>query len=227
MPSKPPSKKIKVFGRKGAYSHNYDPYTTFSTQAEARQDASRLKAAGGKPRSPRTPTFYTVLQYKQKGKIDKLRSVPQGPHVVPHFFVYDKLISGRSNRKYLRKIASTLPDANEYQNMVDSEVGPGHVKSLQAAQAIVLYQKRYKKIAGLLRKKNTTELEDVTLVHTINKAIQLNPYGTYAYLGKGAGKRALKGKGERRDKPIKEQIDWGKFKDGDAGKAYIKTWVNM
>lgn len=78
--------------------------------------------------------------------------------------------------------------------------------------------------------KNGSELQEIRMAHTINKMIQMDPYGSYAYKGKGAGKGAIKGKGESSLKPLDQQIDLPKnsgISDTSAVKTRSQTFMDL
>ena len=86
-------KKTKISRTARGYFHDLDPYTFHSTKNDAVVDRSRL-AKGGlgiKSRKPRVSTFYTLMQDKRKNSPTKFGTVPQGPHIFPHFAIHNGL----------------------------------------------------------------------------------------------------------------------------------------
>ena len=73
--------------------------------------------------------------------------------------------------------------------------------------AKAIFKKRYSKYLALQKLGTArSEAQTIKYAHAINRLIQLHPYGSYAYKGKGAGKSALKGKGESSLLPLAKQI---------------------
>ena len=77
----PSVKKARIVPTARGYFHDLDPYKFFPTKADAIKDRARLLklGVGLKSRSPRVPTFYTVLQ----GHHDEVRKRAAGPTHVP------------------------------------------------------------------------------------------------------------------------------------------------
>ena len=199
--SKNPRAKVQAVAT--GYFNDRDPYRTFATKAEARQEGTRLKGLL-KKRSSRVVTFYGVLQDPRKGVPEKnFPTTKQGPHTIPHYYVLDALVNARGDDR-LDELADLRLTPAKFKQIVDAEIPVGHIKRRRAEVAVELYKRVYKRAAPLLTKMKSqglaalTEPEQIKLVHTINKAFQLHTYQTYSYKGKGASKKALAGKGERR-----------------------------
>lgn len=195
------------------YWHDLDPYTRHSTKTGAQQDRSRLFLGIKKnnfklkPRKARVSTFYTILQDKRKNNPTKFTSVPQGPHTFPHFALHDAITEAKQQGK-LDDFHSQIPSPTDYDKLVASEIPVGHVKEPRAKIAQGIYKKRHTAYLMLKAKGvGRTEFETIRYAHTINKLIQLHPYGSYAYKSGGASKKALKGKGESSTKSVDTQID--------------------
>lgn len=205
MPSK--IKKARITSTARGYFHDLDPYTFHPTKAQAAAERSRLlKAVGAKSRSPRVSTFYTVLQDKRKNNPQKFGSVPQGPHTFPHHGIHGALAEARAQGKF-DVFDPVIPTPSQFQQRIDLEVPVGHVKRHRADLASGIFKKRHARFKKLRALAARTEIEDIRLAHVINKLVQIDPHGSYAYKGKGAGKGALKGKGESANQPLAQQID--------------------
>ena len=210
---KPKIKKTKISRTSLGYYHDLDPYTFHKTLRETQFDRNRIKEipqslAVVKSRSPRVPTFYTYMQDKRKSlsvsaKV-KFRSVPQGPHVIPHHGLHRALAIARE-KKYYDVFNHLIPNPKDYNKLVDDEIGANHVKKSERAEIVKSdYQRLYERMFSLRSKvdKYKNNLVDVKYFHTVNCLLNLHPYGTYGYKANGAGKKALQGKGERNNKPI-------------------------
>ncbi len=189
------------------YFHDFDPYTLHPTKKAATTERSRLsKLTGVKKRAPRVSTFYTILQDKRKNDPSKFGSVPQGPHTFPHHGIHHGIIEARKLGK-LSEFSSVIPSPADYNKRVNKEIPPNHTKRARAVKAQIIFKKRFLRFDQLKKMKNLPEVREIAFAHVINKLIQMDPYGSYAYKGKGAGKRALKGKGESSLLPLSSQID--------------------
>ena len=210
---KPKIKKTKISRTSLGYYHDLDPYTLHKTLREAQSDRNRIKETPPSPavvksRSPRVPTFYTYMQDKRKSlsvsaKV-KFRSVPQGPHVIPHHGLHLALVIAREE-KYYDVFNHLIPNPKDYNKLVDDEIGANHVKKAERAEIVKSdYQRLYERMFSLRSEvdKYKYDLVDVKYFHTVNRLLHLHPYGTYGYKANGAGKKALQGKGERNNKPI-------------------------
>lgn len=193
------------------YYHDRNPYKLHGTQADAKKDRSRLIGLGVKIRKPRVSTFYTILQDKRKNNPTKFGSVPQGPHTFPFHGIHHGIIRAY-NKGRLNDFKKILPTPSKFNKEVDEEIPKGHPKRVRAELAKIIYAKRHKSLLQLSKMKSGTdpELRKIVMAHRINQMIQLSPYGSYAYKGKGAGKGAVKGKGESSLKPVDQQIDMPK-----------------
>jgi hypothetical protein len=202
----PNRRKAKTKSTSRGRTNDRDPYRFHATQADADQDAIRLKNVVDKTRDNRVPTFYTILQDKRKGVPRKnFGSVPQGPHTIPHHYTLDALVNARENNR-LREISGLRPDPGEFKHMVYDEIPKDHPKRRRAKVAVKRYERLFEKADLLLtglEGAGLTEAETIKLVHTLNKGLQMHPFLTYAYKGKGAGKNALKYKNESRLEPVK------------------------
>ena len=120
---------------------------------------------------------------------------------------------------------------NAFEKLVNKEIPPTHPKRERATLAIEQYGTIHKRIKLLKDIGNSrNEEQNIKYVHSVNKALQLHPYGTYAYKGKGASKSSLKGKGESATKPLADQIDLPSnhgFKDISAAKQRNKTLLSV
>ncbi len=224
----------KPKGAKGAYRHELDPYSEFATQAAALADRKRIVdearrlGKASKKRNSRVPTFFTVLQYKKKNNFtaDKLRSVPQGPHVVSHINILMKLIKVRKTMSDadLESLFHALPRPSEYRAAVAAEIGTNHWAHNRARLAANLYRKRYLRIVELMETGARDELEDIELIHKINKAINLHPYSTHSYYTQNA-KPNVKGKGESRYNMLLDEPRYRR--DMDASNEFINSIVGL
>ncbi|HEX5126320.1 MAG TPA: hypothetical protein VFW00_06245 [Rhodocyclaceae bacterium] len=198
--------KSKIKSTAKGYFHDLDPYRLHATKAGATKDRSRLlKLGGAKSRAPRVSTFYTILQDKRKNNPKKFGNVPQGPHTFPHHGIHHGIMEARRQKKlYLFK--AVIPSPTQYGSRVDSEVPVGHIKRSRAELAKTIFKKRYTRFSSLMTA-SRSELQDIAFAHVINKLVQMDPHGSYAYKGKGAGKKALGGKGESSLLPLAQQID--------------------
>jgi len=224
-------KKLK--GAKGAYRHEFDPYSEFPTQAAAMADRKRMVDEAAilgtrlKARKARVPTFFTVLHYESKSNTTgrKLAAKPQGPHVVSHINMLMKLTRVRQTMAEgdIQELFELLPTVQQYRRIVRDEVVQGWAQA-RARIAVRLYRKRYDEIIDLMNEAARDEAEDIALIHTINKAINLHPYTTHSYYSYGA-KPNVKGKGETRDTL---NIDLPRYRRNmAASNAYIDETVGL
>jgi hypothetical protein len=189
------------------YWHDLDPYTRHATKAAAQKDRSRLRGVQFKARKARVSTFYTILQDRRKNNPTRFTSVPQGPHTFPHFALFDALTEAKRRNK-LDDFHPLIPSPANYNKLVTSEIPAGHLKASRAKIAKGIYARRYAAYLALKAKgAGRTEVETIRYAHKINKLIQLHPHSSYAYKSAGAGRKALKGKGESSSKPVAQQID--------------------
>jgi hypothetical protein len=195
-----------IYSTAKGYFHDMDPYRLHSTKAIAMKERSRVAKLGGKKRLPRVSTFYTILQDKRKNNPQKFGSVPQGPHTFPHHGIHSGIIEARAQNK-LNIFDNVIPSPSDYGKRVDSEIPVGHVKRPRAELAKTIFKKRHTRFSTLSKIVGRTELQDIRLSHVINKLIQMDPHGSYAYKSGGASKKALKGKGESTLLPLAQQID--------------------
>jgi hypothetical protein len=205
MPSKSKSKISRTgFG----YYHDLDPYKVFPTKALATADRSKLyKQADSASRSPRTATFYTILQDKRKNDPTKFGSVPQGPHTFPHHGIHRGIVEARAQGK-LDLFAPLIPSPGQYDARVDNEIPKGHLKRRRAEVAQGIFKKRHLRFSQLQALGNKRdEQQNIRFAHAINKLIQMDPFGVYAFKGKGASKKSLSHKGEKSTLPLANQID--------------------
>ncbi|MES2126191.1 MAG: hypothetical protein V4463_02875 [Pseudomonadota bacterium] len=204
-------KKTRIVSTAQGYYHDLHPYKFHATQADAKADRSRLAAlgagAGVKSRSPRVSTFYTFLQDKRKNSPTKFGNVPQGPHTFPHHGVHVGIARAAAAGR-LDAFDSLIPTPAQFGKLVDLEIPANHAKRLRASTAMSVFNKKHKRRLALkaLGKKRT-EAQDIKFAHATNELVQMHPYGSYAYKGKGASRKALHGKGESTLKPLAKQID--------------------
>ena len=204
---KSPISKASITSTARGYFHDLDPYTLFATKDKATKDRSLLLSGGiVKSRKPRVSTFYTILQDKRKNDPRKFGAVPQGPHTFPHHGIHTGLVEARQQNK-LDLFANILPSPGDYNKRVNSEIPVDHVKRHRAEIAMEIYDKRYKRMQGFRSLSAPTRPQQIAFAHVINKMLQMDPFGSYAYKGTGAGRGALKGKGESTLKPLAQQID--------------------
>lgn len=207
MPKEKSRVKISKIGF--SYYHDLDPYTTYPTKKKATEARRELKNAYGdlRSRKSRVATFYTILQDPRKNDPEKFGSVPQGPHTFPHHAIHRGLIAARRAND-LDSFAALISSPADYNQRVNMEIPVGHTKRKRAELAMEIFQKRHVRFEDL-QKKGTqrTVPETIRYAHVMNKLMQQDPYGTYAYKGSGASKRALKNKGESSNKPLAQQID--------------------
>lgn len=188
------------------YFHDRNPYKLHATQNDAKKDRSRVAKLGGKIRKPRVSTFYTILQDKRKNNPTKFGSVPQGPHTFPFHGIHHGIIKAL-NQGRLSEFKSVIPSPSHFGKSVDTEIPVGHTKRPRAELAKLIFAKRYKRFESYENMSSRTELQDISFAHTTNKLLQMDPHGSYGYKAGGAGKGALKGKGESSLKPLDQQID--------------------
>lgn len=203
----PKVKKTRISSTARGYFHDLDPYTLHPTKQAATQNRSALvKLPGAKSRAPRVSTFYTILQDKRKNSPTKFGNVPQGPHTFPHHGLHTGIVEARDQGK-LHYFDAVIPSPVVYGQRVDQEIPVGHPKRARAEQAKGIFKKRhqrFKKLKGIVARSLS---DDIAFAHVTNKLVQMDPYGSYAYKGKGAGKKALGGKGESSLLPLAQQID--------------------
>jgi len=203
-------KKTAITSTAQGYFHDLHPYKFHPTKAAAKSDRSRLAAlgedAGIKSRKPRVSTFYTFMQDKRKNHPTKFGSVPQGPHTFPHHGLHNAIARAvRAGR--LDVFDSVIPTPQQFNAMTDKEIPDHHVKRPRALMAMTVFNKKYQRRQALAALPNRSEAQEIKFAHATNELIQMDPYGSYAYKGKGASRKALGGKGESSNKPLAEQID--------------------
>lgn len=207
MPKQTKKPKTSIASTARGYFHDLDPYSLFPTKDKARQDRSLLFKAGVvKSRKARVSTFYTILQDKRKNDPRKFGAVPQGPHTFPHHGIHTGLVEARKQGQ-LDVFANILPSPGDYNTRIEAEIPSGHAKRHRAEIAMDIYAKRHKRMLGFQAIATPSRAQQIAYAHVINKMLQMDPHGSYAYKGKGAGRGALKGKGESTLKPIAQQID--------------------
>lgn len=203
----PKMKKTRISSTARGYFHDLDPYMLHSTKQAAIKDRSVLATLpGAKSRAPRVSTFYTILQDKRKNHPTKFGNVPQGPHTFPHHGLHTGIVEARDQGK-LHFFDAVIPSPVVFGKRVDQEVPFGHPKRARAELAKGIFKKRhqrFKKLKGIVAR---TRFDDIAFAHVTNKLLQMDPYGSYAYKGKGAGKKALGGKGESSLLPLAKQVD--------------------
>jgi hypothetical protein len=210
-------KRIKISKTSLGWYHDLDPYTLHKTRREAQLDRNRIKNitptefAVVKSRKPRVPTFYTYMQDKRKSLLVssakvKFHSVPQGPHVIPHYGLHQGLVIARQEKNY-DIFNDFIPKPEDYKKLVDDEIGANHCKDKRAGIVKSDYQRLYNRKSSLRRDVGKNELVEVKYFHTVNRLLNLNPYGTYGYKGNGAGKKSLQGKGESSNNPLSKNVD--------------------
>jgi hypothetical protein len=197
--------KKKIGSTSVGYYHDLDPYTMHGTQREAKADRSLMKKAGIQSRHHRVSTFYTIMQDKRKNDPRSFGNVPQGPHTFPHHGLH-KGLAEAIRTKQLDGFSVLIPSPAKYNKRVDKEIPFGHPKEHRAMVAKAIFKKRHDRYSALKGIQRSDE-DDLRYAHVINKLIQLDPFGTYGYKGAGAGRKALKYKGEGANKPLDEQID--------------------
>jgi hypothetical protein len=206
------------------YFHDLDPYEEHGTKKEATDDRSALrKDSASKSRKPRVQTFYTFLQDPRKGTpTEGYGSVPQGPHTFPHHAIHHALARAKSLGQ-LSDFDPLIPSPAQFKAAVDAEIPSGHPKEARAGVARSYYEKRHKRLMAYKTMPYTRQT-GIKMAHTYNKLLQMHPYGSYAYKGGGASKKALKHKGERAGVPLDQQVDMpksGTFTDMAAAKKRI------
>lgn len=203
----PGVKKARITSTARGYFHDLDPYTFHTTKQGAGKDRSTmLKMSGIKSRAPRVSTFYTILQDKRKNNPQKFGNVPQGPHTFPHHGIHTGIVEAYSQNK-LSLFSSVIPTPSQYNSRVDTEIPMHHLKRPRAELSKMIFKKRHVRFDKYAKKLNPTRIEKIAFAHVTNKLLQMDPYGSYAYKGKGAGKGALKGKGESSLLPLAQQVD--------------------
>jgi hypothetical protein len=205
------------------YFNDTDPYRSYTTKQQARTEGVRLSAITKKKRSARVPTFYTILQDRRKGvPAKKFSGKLQGPHTIPHYYILDALVNARAD-SILEEIADLRLTPKEFEEIVNKEIPVGHKKRARAEVAIQRYDNIYNKGDSLFKITKPSEADQVRLVHTLNKALQMHPYQTYSYKGTGAGAAALGGKGERRGTQLTIDLPGtAGFKNNDAVRKVLK-----
>lgn len=203
----PKVKKTRISSTARGYFHDLDPYTLHPTKQSATKARSALaKLPGAKSRAPRVSTFYTILQDKRKNSPTKFGNVPQGPHTFPHHGLHTGIVEARDQGK-LGDFGTVIPSPVQYGQRVDQEIPVGHPKRARAELAKGIFKKRHTRFQRLHVKAARSVFEEIAFAHVANKLLQMDPYGSYAYKGKGAGKKALGGKGESSLLPLAQQID--------------------
>lgn len=205
------------------YFNDTDPYRPYATKQQAKTEGVRLRAITKKKRSARVPTFYTILQDRRKGvPTNKFSDKLQGPHTIPHYYILDALVNARAD-SLLVQIADLRLTPKEFEEIVDREIPVRHPKRARAQVAIQRYGNIYDKGDRLLKNTSPSEADQVSIVHTLNKALQMHPYQTYSYKGGGAGGAALGGKGERRGTELTIDLPGtAGFKNNKAAKKVLK-----
>lgn len=197
----PKANKMERIG--AGYIHRFNPYSVFKTKAGAAANAASFKK-NSKSRKARVETFYSFLQTKLSRKVG---ITPQGPHTFPFHRIRSAVIFAVEHNQF-QELEKEIPNPAKFAKIAEVEIPDNHSKSQQRDRAIESYKKRYQRFSDLKSNKNSFSSEDkIRYAHVINKLIQMHPLGTYAYKAGGASKSALKGKGERSNKPIKGQID--------------------
>lgn len=207
--AKPKIGKTRIKSTAQGYFHDLDPYTMHATKQGATQDRSALKAVNTdvKSRDPRESTFYTFMQDPRKNDPVKFGNVPQGPHTFPHHGIHQGLVQGVQQGR-LDAFSPLIPTASVFNARAKAEVPDGHSKSGRRDKAMSYFaknRKKYMALKGIGKKR--TRAQTIKYAHTINKLLQIDPFGSYAYKGKGASKKARAGKGESSNKPLANQID--------------------
>ncbi|GAB3037195.1 hypothetical protein GCM10027285_20970 [Oleiagrimonas citrea] len=230
--SKGPIGRVKISRTSRGYFHDLNPYSLHATKALARVDRSRLSkmGLGVKSRHPRVSTFYTILQDRRKNHPVKFGNVPQGPHTFPHHGIHHGIVEAKRTGQ-LETFAPLIPSPDDYGKRVDKEIPSGHGKYDRAKIAKSIFKKRHSRFVKLKNMSPRSEVHSIRFAHVINKLIQMDPLGSYAYKGRGAGKKALKGKGESATKPLAQQIDLPKnsgFSDiGDVQKRNTRILTTL
>jgi hypothetical protein len=226
MPKKPYKPASMSYG----YHHDRDPYAFHGTQADAIKERSRLSAI--KKRKPRVATFYSLIQDKRKITFVRNKGAqrfrrfdkPQGPHTFPHHGIHHAIAEAKKLGR-LDEFDSLIPTKKEFKEIVNKEIPLNHAKRPRAELAIEHYKKvraRYDTLKSAVR----DEAGDIRYAHTINKAIQLHPYGSHTYKASGAGNTALAGKGETGTSyDLRPQIDMpgSPFTDMNAANERMKS----
>ncbi|RKG82759.1 hypothetical protein D7W79_01790 [Corallococcus exercitus] len=201
-------KKTTITRTAQGYFHDLDPYSLHDTKQAAKSDRKRLAESDMrvKSRNPRVPTFYTILQDKRKNSPSKFTRVPQGPHVFPHIGIHLLLVQAKAMNK-LNLFNDLILTPVQYETNVKLEIKDDHAKGDRAKVAVERYKRIHARYVGLMTRPNPDNAQTIKLVHSMNKLLQSDPHGTYAYKGRGAGKKATSGKGESSNRPMQNQID--------------------
>jgi hypothetical protein len=199
--------KSRISRTRKGYFHDLDPYTLHPTKQGAGKARAALSGSPfAKSRRPRVATFYTIMQDRRKNNPQKFGNVPQGPHTFPHFAIHLGIVEAK-RQSNLAALGALIPDPVAYVKRVAQEIPATHQKGMRATLAGRIYKKRFKRFRGLEQIVHRSATDEIRYAHVINKLLQMDPHGSYAYKGTGASKSALKGKGESSDRPLKEQID--------------------
>jgi hypothetical protein len=203
----PRVKKSRITSTARGYFHDLDPYKFHATKQDATKDrSSMLQMQDVKSRAPRVSTFYTILQDKRKNNPQKFGNVPQGPHTFPHHGIHTGIVEAYSQDK-LSLFSSVIPSPSQYNARVDAEIPVGHLKRPRAELTKVIFKKRHARFERLAKLMTPNRIRKIEWAHVTNKLLQMDPYGSYSYKGKGAGKKALSGKGESSLLPLAQQVD--------------------
>ena len=225
-----PKQRYKPESMSYGYFHDRDPYAFHATQDSAIKGRSKLLAI--KKRRPRVATFYSFIQDSRK--IDFVRSKgssrfkrydkPQGPHTFPHHGIHFAIAEAKRLKK-LDDFDVLIPSKTDFKAIVDKEIPASHAKRPRADLAIEHYDKVRKRY-DTLKTSARDDVADIKYAHTINKLVQMHPYGSRTYKGTGAKSGALAGKGETgKAYDLRPQIDMpgSPFTDMKAANARMKS----
>jgi hypothetical protein len=89
----------------------------------------------------------------------------------------------------------------------DGEIPAAHPKFHRAGIAKVIFKKRHARFSTLVALNKRPVAQEIKLSHVINKIINQDVFGTYAYKGAGAAKKNLSGNRESAANPLANHID--------------------
>ena len=162
--------------------------------------APSVQCVKSSKKTTRSETFYT---YMQTDPANQLSLANQGPHTMSHALV-NLLVEARTrtaNQAQIQQLfQDQVPDPTEMMTLVEEEMdGSGLTKKDRKIDRFEdAYTELYDEIEDDLNDAaNFVKMSQKSkVIRKIRRIMEMHPYGTYAYKGQGASKKARKGKGE-------------------------------
>lgn len=193
-----------IMQSKSKWYSDYDPYTIFSTKAQATTYDKKLKAQGRERISSRVPTLYTYTHVKPT---NKLSSVPQGPHVVAHRVTLTALQNTTDMDEAEDIFDGQVLAPDDVDEVMDDEA-PSSGYSGQMQPRVDRFTTDYRSLYTSVEQELQKPAPDlITVKHGVNTLINMDPYATYGWKStKAASKKHTKGKGESVVSPTFSQL---------------------